>query len=67
VKSSHEDFPAGARLFRSLALRLKPGFVTIEHMTIQRMEHVGIYRRQRFMSSALRAFIDALKKSTAAG
>jgi catechol 2,3-dioxygenase-like lactoylglutathione lyase family enzyme len=37
-----EDFPAGARLFRRLALRLEPGFVTIEHMTIQRMEHVRI-------------------------
>ena len=37
-----EDFPAGARLFRRLAPRLEPGFVTIEHMTIQRMDNVGI-------------------------
>jgi catechol 2,3-dioxygenase-like lactoylglutathione lyase family enzyme len=37
-----EDFPAGARPFRRLALWLEPGFDTIEHMTIQWMEHVGI-------------------------
>ena len=28
--------------FRRLAPWLEPGFLTIEHMTIQRMEHVGI-------------------------
>ena len=32
----------GSGLFRRLAPRLEPGFLTIEHMTIQRMEHVGI-------------------------
>ena len=37
-----EDFPAGERLFRRLALRLEPGFPSIEYMPIQRMEHVGI-------------------------
>jgi hypothetical protein len=37
-----EDLPAGACPFRRLALWLEPGFVTLEHMTIQRMERVGI-------------------------
>ncbi|HEY3938762.1 MAG TPA: hypothetical protein VGL97_15115 [Bryobacteraceae bacterium] len=37
-----EDFPVGARPFRRVALWLEPGFITIERMTIQRMEHVGI-------------------------
>jgi catechol 2,3-dioxygenase-like lactoylglutathione lyase family enzyme len=32
----------GSGLFRRLAPRLEPGVLTIEHMTIQRMEHVGI-------------------------
>jgi catechol 2,3-dioxygenase-like lactoylglutathione lyase family enzyme len=32
----------GSDLFRRLAPWLEPGFLTIEHMTIQRMEHVGI-------------------------
>ena len=32
----------GSGLFRRLAPRLDSGFLTIEHMTIQRMEHVGI-------------------------
>ena len=29
-------------LFRRLAPWLEPGFITIAHMTIQRMQHVGI-------------------------
>lgn len=29
-------------VLRRLALRLEPGLSTLEHMTIQRMEHVGI-------------------------
>ncbi len=32
----------GSGLFRRLAPRLEPGFPTIEHVTIQRMDHVGI-------------------------
>jgi catechol 2,3-dioxygenase-like lactoylglutathione lyase family enzyme len=32
----------GPGLFRRLAPRLEPGFLTVEHMTIQRMDHVGI-------------------------
>ena len=46
----HDDDPAepggvrktGSGLFRRLAPWLAPGFLTIAHMTIQRMEHVGI-------------------------
>ncbi len=36
------EMKTGSGLFRRLAPRLEPGFLTIEHMTIQRMEHVGI-------------------------
>ena len=32
----------GSGLFRRLAPWLEPGFLTIEHMTIRRMDHVGI-------------------------
>src|SRR5947208_16879198 len=32
----------GGGPFRRLSPRLDPGFLTIEHMTIQRMDHVGI-------------------------
>ncbi len=36
------DSPAGARPFRHRASWLEPGFVSKEHVTIRRMEHVGI-------------------------
>src|SRR5439155_10780206 len=36
------EMKTGSGLFRRLAPWLEPGFLTFEHMTIQRMEHVGI-------------------------
>lgn len=51
-----DDFPGGARVCRRLALRLGPGLSTLEHMTIQRMEHVGIVVDD--LSAATEFFVD---------